>query len=98
MVPCHPCLDSNTSGRIAHTSCCKFLVLSDMMDVYLLWGYNSVLPPPPKYPTITTGINGATGLPIHSLDTNNSLAHPSGPEYQLVVGEGAILALCAEIR
>jgi WD40 repeat protein len=46
---------------------------------------NSVLPPPPRYP------NGQlyTGMPGGALlETNNTLSHPTGPEYQLVVGEG----------
>ncbi|EMC99686.1 hypothetical protein BAUCODRAFT_21438 [Baudoinia panamericana UAMH 10762] len=46
---------------------------------------SSVLPPPPRYP------NGGfyTGLPAGALlETNNTLDHPTGPEYQLVVGEG----------
>jgi WD40 repeat protein len=45
----------------------------------------SVLPPPPRYP------NGQlyTGMPGGALlETNNTLDHPTGPEYQLVVGEG----------
>ncbi|KAM0723962.1 hypothetical protein Q7P37_000953 [Cladosporium fusiforme] len=44
-----------------------------------------VLPPPPRYP------NGQlyTGMPGGALlETNNTLEHPTGPEYQLVVGEG----------
>ncbi|KAF2098270.1 WD40 repeat-like protein [Rhizodiscina lignyota] len=41
-----------------------------------------VLPPPPRYPSGPPGANG----PL--LETNNTLSHPSGPEYQLVVGEG----------
>ncbi|KAK5131230.1 hypothetical protein LTR08_001199 [Meristemomyces frigidus] len=44
-----------------------------------------VLPPPPRYPNG----NLYTGLPGGSLlETNNILEHPTGPEYQLVVGEG----------
>jgi len=47
--------------------------------------FYSVLPPPPRYP------NGQlyTGMPGGALlETNNTLDHPTGPEYQLVVGEG----------
>lgn len=46
----------------------------------------SVLPPPPRYPNgnLYTGMPGAPGL----LETNNTLEHPSGPEFQLVAGEG----------
>ncbi|KAF3048702.1 hypothetical protein E8E11_008024 [Didymella keratinophila] len=43
-----------------------------------------VLPPPPRYP-----VGGYPGAPPGQLiETNNSIAHPTGPEYQLVVGEG----------
>lgn len=44
-----------------------------------------VLPPPPRYP------NGSlyTGYPPGVIiETNNTLTHHEGPEYQLVVGEG----------
>ncbi|TKA73749.1 hypothetical protein B0A55_05449 [Friedmanniomyces simplex] len=46
----------------------------------------NVLPPPPRYPNgnLYTGMPG--GGPL--LETNNTLEHPTGPEYQLVVGEG----------
>ncbi|KAK3701749.1 hypothetical protein LTR37_015269 [Vermiconidia calcicola] len=45
-----------------------------------------VLPPPPRYPNgnLYTGVPGSGGI----LETNNTLEHPTGPEYQLVVGEG----------
>ncbi|PPJ53724.1 hypothetical protein CBER1_00835 [Cercospora berteroae] len=45
-----------------------------------------VLPPPPRYPNgnLYTGMPG--GGPL--LETNNTLEHPTGPEYQLVLGEG----------
>ncbi|KAF2209387.1 hypothetical protein CERZMDRAFT_47594 [Cercospora zeae-maydis SCOH1-5] len=45
-----------------------------------------VLPPPPRYPNgnLYTGMPG--GGPL--LETNNTLEHPSGPGYQLVLGEG----------
>ncbi|KAG9379977.1 WD40 repeat protein [Pyrenophora tritici-repentis] len=43
-----------------------------------------VLPPPPRYP-----IGGYPGAqPGQLIETNNTLTHPTGPEYQLVVGEG----------
>ncbi|KAH7070153.1 WD40-repeat-containing domain protein [Paraphoma chrysanthemicola] len=43
-----------------------------------------VLPPPPRYPT-----GGYPGVPAGQLiETNNTLTHPTGSEYQLVVGEG----------
>ncbi|KAI9818866.1 MAG: hypothetical protein M1827_007687 [Pycnora praestabilis] len=48
-------------------------------------GCASVLPPPPRYPIQNTGVNGGIS-PI--LETSNLLLHPSGPEYQLLVGEG----------
>ncbi|KAF2452856.1 WD40-repeat-containing domain protein [Lineolata rhizophorae] len=43
-----------------------------------------VLPPPPRYPT--GAFNAGPGAPV--IETNNTLSHPSGPDYQLVVGEG----------
>ncbi|RAQ99468.1 catabolite repression protein creC [Stemphylium lycopersici] len=43
-----------------------------------------VLPPPPRYPV--GGYPGAQ--PGQLIETNNTITHPSGPEYQLVVGEG----------
>ncbi|KAI9681840.1 MAG: hypothetical protein M1829_000585 [Trizodia sp. TS-e1964] len=50
---------------------------------------HSVLPPQPRYPTNiaynSTPGNGASQLLI---ETNNILSHPTGPEYQLLVGEG----------
>lgn len=46
-----------------------------------------MLPPPPKYgPQNGIYSTGAGGGPI--LETNNTLQHPTGPEHQLVVGEG----------
>ncbi|KAF2196181.1 WD40 repeat-like protein [Delitschia confertaspora ATCC 74209] len=42
-----------------------------------------VLPPPPRYPA--GGYAPGTG-PL--IETSNTLSHPTGPEYQLVVGEG----------
>ncbi|CZT22939.1 related to WD40 repeat protein CreC [Ramularia collo-cygni] len=45
-----------------------------------------VLPPPPRYNNgnLYTGMPG--GGPM--LETNNTLEHPTGPEFQLVLGEG----------
>ncbi|KAF2729441.1 catabolite repression protein creC [Polyplosphaeria fusca] len=44
-----------------------------------------VLPPPPRYPA--PGHPGAPGTgPL--IETNNTLTHPTGPQHQLVVGEG----------
>lgn len=50
---------------------------------------NSVLPPPPRYP-VQNGFNSnaTNGLVLPMVETINTLGHPSGPEYQLVVGEG----------
>jgi hypothetical protein len=31
--------------------------------------------------------------PGQIIETNNSLTHPKGPEYQLVVGEGMLLRM-----
>jgi len=51
-----------------------------------------VLPPPPRYPA--AGYPGAPGGG-QLIETNNTLTHPTGPEYQLVVGEGMRFeALC----
>ncbi|KAF9728917.1 hypothetical protein PMIN02_008434 [Paraphaeosphaeria minitans] len=44
-----------------------------------------VLPPPPRYPV--AGYPGAPGGG-QLIETNNTLTHPTGPEHQLVVGEG----------
>ncbi|KAF2439680.1 catabolite repression protein creC [Karstenula rhodostoma CBS 690.94] len=44
-----------------------------------------VLPPPPRYPAV--GYPGAPGGG-QLIETNNTLTHPTGPEHQLVVGEG----------
>ncbi|KAF2792912.1 catabolite repression protein creC [Melanomma pulvis-pyrius CBS 109.77] len=46
-----------------------------------------VLPPPPRYPTGYPGAPGSGPL----IETNNTLTHPTGPEHQLVVGEGTYL-------
>ncbi|WPG98606.1 Hypothetical protein R9X50_00139900 [Acrodontium crateriforme] len=45
-----------------------------------------VLPPPPRYTNgaLYNGLPGGVGL----LETTNKLEHPTGPDYQLVVGEG----------
>ncbi|KAL1388623.1 WD40-repeat-containing domain protein [Phyllosticta capitalensis] len=44
-----------------------------------------VLPPAPRYPPGQYGL-GMTGQPV--IETNNVLSRPTGPEHQLVVGEG----------
>jgi len=44
--------------------------------------FGSVLPPPPRY------AQGAQGAAAQLIETNNTIAHPTGPEHQLVVGEG----------
>lgn len=44
-----------------------------------------VLPPPPRFPSSQYGL-GMPGQPV--IETNNVLSHPTGPEHQLVVGEG----------
>jgi hypothetical protein len=46
----------------------------------------SVLPPPPRYPAAAYP-GAAGGGPL--IETNNILTHPTGPEHQLVVGEGS---------
>ena len=49
---------------------------------------HSVLPPPPRYPS--TGPYGAAfgGGVVPMIETNNTVAHPTGPEWQFLVGEG----------
>ncbi|KFY30852.1 hypothetical protein V493_01621 [Pseudogymnoascus sp. VKM F-4281 (FW-2241)] len=48
-----------------------------------------VLPPPPRYPT-HAAYNAAiaAGQVPPMIETNNILSNPTGPEYQLLVGEG----------
>jgi hypothetical protein len=49
----------------------------------------SVLPPPPRYPSQAAyNLAVANGQAAPMIETNNILSHPTGPEYQLVVGEG----------
>lgn len=52
----------------------------------------SALPPPPRYPvpTLTSTTTTSNGPPVTgpSPEMNNVLTHPSGPEFQLSVGEG----------
>ncbi|TVY30983.1 putative catabolite repression protein [Lachnellula hyalina] len=48
-----------------------------------------VLPPPPRYPSqaaYNLAVQNGQAAPM--IETNNILSHPTGPEYQLVVGEG----------
>lgn len=48
-----------------------------------------VLPPPPRYPSQAAyNLAVANGQAVPMIETNNILSHPTGPEYQLVVGEG----------
>jgi hypothetical protein len=51
----------------------------------------SVLPPPPRYPT-QAAYNAAVaaGQAAPMIETNNTLTNPTGPEYQLLVGEGVL--------
>ncbi|KAF2139395.1 uncharacterized protein K452DRAFT_320521 [Aplosporella prunicola CBS 121167] len=44
-----------------------------------------LLPPPPRYPSGQYGL-GMPGQAV--IETNNVLNKPTGPEYQLIVGEG----------
>lgn len=50
-------------------------------------------PPPPRYPGTAGGAWGS-GMPgsVPIIETNNSISHPSGTEYQFSVGEGIIQA------
>ncbi len=67
-------------------SCAPLAVWSQIADkIYL----NSVLPPPPRYPSQAAyNLAVANGQAAPMIETNNILKHPTGPEYQLVVGEG----------
>ncbi|KAI6709824.1 hypothetical protein JHW43_007634 [Diplocarpon mali] len=47
-----------------------------------------VLPPPPRYPNMSAYNSAVANGTLVIIETNNTLTHPSGPEYQLVVGEG----------
>ncbi|KAA6413252.1 MAG: hypothetical protein FRX48_02996 [Lasallia pustulata] len=48
-----------------------------------------VLPPPPRYPVQNAYNSNATnGVLLPMVETINTVGHPTGPEYQLVVGEG----------
>lgn len=51
-------------------------------------GVLSVLPPPPRYPITTTTSNPNANTNGSPGEMTNILTHPSGPEYQLPVGEG----------
>ncbi|KAF4634430.1 hypothetical protein G7Y89_g3675 [Cudoniella acicularis] len=51
-----------------------------------------VLPPPPRYPSQAAyNLAVANGQATPMIETNNILSHPTGPEYQLVVGEGTYI-------
>ncbi|KAI5778172.1 WD40-repeat-containing domain protein [Geopyxis carbonaria] len=46
-------------------------------------------PPPPRYPNgMSPWGTGIPGGPIPIIETNNTIGHPKGPEYQFSVGEG----------
>lgn len=50
---------------------------------------NSVLPPPPRYPSQPAyAAATSNGMPVPVHETNNILKHPEGPEFQFQVGEG----------
>ncbi|KAH8684747.1 catabolite repression protein-like protein creC [Tricladium varicosporioides] len=51
-----------------------------------------VLPPPPRYPSQAAyNLAVANGQAAPMIETNNILSHPTGPQYQLVVGEGTYI-------
>ncbi|KAL8729038.1 MAG: hypothetical protein Q9181_005138 [Wetmoreana brouardii] len=50
-----------------------------------------VVPPPPRPPLNVYNPNVPGGMTTIALDTSNTIGHPSGPEYQLAVGEGIYL-------
>ncbi|KAF3937004.1 hypothetical protein ABW19_dt0209456 [Dactylella cylindrospora] len=50
-----------------------------------------VLPPPPRYPTTGFSLGSPyamSGAPMPVIETNNTIAHPTGPEYAFHTGEG----------
>ena len=51
---------------------------------------NSLPPPPPRYPVSNNGFNTTTspGMIVLTTEAVNEISHPTGPDYQLVVGEG----------
>jgi len=61
------------------------------------WNYiltdlrRSVLPPPSSKNTTEAQYRAAFGqhTPVPYIESNNTIANPTGPEYQLLVGEGA---------
>ena len=62
---------------------------------------HSVLPPPPRYPSM--GGYGISAIhPVPMIETNNTLSNPTGPEWQFLVGEGelpaSVLSRCWRIR
>ncbi|KAH6894266.1 WD40-repeat-containing domain protein [Thelonectria olida] len=50
---------------------------------------DSVLPPPPRYPSM--GGYGGSIHPVPMIETNNTLSNPEGPEWQFLVGEGTYI-------
>ncbi|KAF4125651.1 WD40 repeat [Geosmithia morbida] len=60
------------------------LLDADHCHIYL--AYPSVLPPPPRYPLHSYGMNSVNGI-MPTIETNNALSHPEGPEWQFLVGE-----------
>ena len=50
----------------------------------------SLPPPPPRYPVSNNGFNTtiSPGMIVLTTEAVNEINHPTGPEYQLVVGEG----------
>ncbi|KAK3503584.1 putative WD40 repeat protein CreC [Neurospora crassa] len=57
------------------------------MQADFTYSIHSVLPPPPRYPS-QAGYGLVPGYVAPMIETNNILTHPSGPEYQFLVGEG----------
>lgn len=68
--------------------CCKSSPFKACRS-FLSMEIQSVLPPPPRYPITqtTTSPNGQTNTQT-VMEMSNVLTHPSGPEFQLSVGEG----------
>lgn len=57
--------------------------------MFMTVNFGSVLPPPPRYPVAqTTSSPHGPNVNPPALEMSNILTHPTGPEFQLSVGEG----------
>jgi hypothetical protein len=51
-----------------------------------------------RYPTTNPWGTGIPGAPVTIIETNNTLNHPTGPEYQFSVGEGMCMRGMQELH